>query len=91
MYRNGTSYRDETHYELETLLVAEAKKRSTKEVGQWILDERQAMLDYVNRKRAVVGKSPMTLKDVERVEQLAVGHSDYAHKFSLYCAELIAG
>jgi hypothetical protein len=89
MNRNGMSYRDETHFELEQVLLDEAKMRSKKRTEEWILDERRAMLDAVNSRRAHLGKLPVPVTDVERVERQAVGHSDYAHKFALYCTELV--
>jgi hypothetical protein len=89
MYRNGTSYRNAIHADLEELLAREAKHRSNKTSEQWILDERQAMCDAVNRLRSLHGKPVVTLAEIERVERSAVGHSDYAHKFALYCAELV--
>jgi hypothetical protein len=89
MYRDGMSYRNDLHYELETALRNEASKRTTKSTEAWILDERQTMLDAVNRERSRRGKTSLALTDVERVERQAVGHSDYAHKFALYCVELV--
>lgn len=89
MYRNGTCYRNTLHADLEELLAREAKKRSEKTSEQWITDERQAMCDAVNSLRILRGKPLVTLADVERVERQAVGHSDYGHKFALYCAELV--
>jgi hypothetical protein len=88
MNRNGTIYRNSLHADLEELLAREAEKRRTKSAAQWIADERQAMCDAVNSIRLLRGKPLVTLADVERVERQAVGHSDYGHKFALYCAEL---
>lgn len=75
--------------ELEDLLITEAKKRYTKSVEQWIEDERTVMLEAVNKRRTVAGKLPVSRSDVERVERSAVGHSDYGHKFAIYCADLV--
>ncbi len=47
------------------------------------------MYDAVNSERARLGKPPVTINDVEFVELRAVGHTDYARKFSLYCTELV--
>lgn len=71
---------------LETLQKA-AKQRSKR--NDWIEYEQQQMTDAVNRLRARAAKLPVTQEAVAKVEQLAVGHSDYAEKFALYCAELV--
>jgi hypothetical protein len=57
----------------------------------WVAYEQNVMLDLVNEERVKRGLSLVTLADVQRVEQFAVGHCDYSHKFSLYCAELALG
>ena len=81
------TYRNTTHCALETALDRETKKRSSN--PNWIEDERQLMLETVNERRGQLGKNPLLLADVERVERGAVGHSDYVHKFALYCSELV--
>lgn len=58
-------------------------------VGAWIAAERQLMLASVNRLRLVAGRDSLPVSQIERVERLALGHVDYAHKFALYCAELV--
>ena len=60
-------------------------------VLEWVIYERKLMLDEVNRFRESKGLDPVGENDILRVEQLAVGHVDYAEKFSLYCAELSDG
>jgi hypothetical protein len=64
-----------------------AKQR--KKRADWILFEREAMTDAVNLERSRLGKSPVSIHDVEMKEQNAVGHSDYTEKFALGCAELV--
>lgn len=81
------TYRNALHQELHELLCSEAGKRDQRE--DWITAERRALCEAVNRHRTRLGKSPLTMDDVERVEQQAVGHTDYARKFSLYCTELV--
>jgi hypothetical protein len=83
------SFRNQLHRDLEELLHREASKRSTRLLGDWILAERLAMFEAVNARRALGGKPPVSITEIERVEQQAVGHSDYGHKFALYCAELV--
>jgi hypothetical protein len=87
-YFSGT-YRNKIHCRLEEALVEEAKLRGKRQCEEWIAAERQVMLDIVNEERGSRNKDPLASADVERVEQLAVGHVDYAHKFALYCAELV--
>lgn len=58
---------------------------------EWVLYEREQLLTAVNVERASRGLPEAALSDVKRVEQMAVGHTDYGHKFSIYCAELAMG
>lgn len=55
----------------------------------WVVSERKEMLEMVNAERQKIDRPPISLKDVFRVENMALGHSDYARKFALYCAELV--
>jgi hypothetical protein len=55
----------------------------------WAAHEREVMHKAVNEERAKLSKAPLDLTDIMQVEQLAVGHADYAEKFPLYCAELV--
>lgn len=57
----------------------------------WVAFEREVMHREVNQARADHGLAAIPLEQVQRVENLAVGHSDYTKKFALYCAELAAG
>lgn len=83
------TYRNNIHRRLELVLVEEQRRRSTRKVDEWVLAERRKMLDAVNAERASLGKGPLQLADVERVERNAMGSFDYTHKFALYCAELV--
>ena len=58
---------------------------------EWALYEREVMHREVNRVRADTGLTPLPIEAVTRVENLAVGHSDYSRKFAFYCAELAQG
>ena len=58
-------------------------------IERWILHERKTMHDEVNLERSKVGKAPVPIEAVVRVERMAVGHSDFSSKFALYCAELV--
>ncbi|MFI0900505.1 hypothetical protein [Streptomyces sp. NPDC020983] len=58
---------------------------------EWVRYERDAMWAEVNAARAEAGLGPALLTDILRVEQQAVGHSDYTTKYALYCAELAEG
>ena len=54
----------------------------------WVVFERETMWVAVNEKRAEFHLPPLPIERVERVENCAVNHADYSHKFALYCAEL---
>ena len=61
------------------------------EVG-WVVYERQVMLGAVNRERKNRHLPEITVEMfVQKVEQLAYGHSDYTSKQALYCAEMSLG
>lgn len=55
---------------------------------EWAIHELNVMFAEVNRRRAENGLAPISLVDVQKVESMACGHSDYSSKFALYCAEL---
>ena len=57
----------------------------------WVIEERSRMFQTVNEMRSADGKPPVSLKDIKCVEDLALGHSDYAVKYARYCAELVLG
>jgi len=57
----------------------------------WVVFERDTMLTAINKERLARGFDPLSLQMFMRVEQLAVGHSDYSTKLALYCAELAVG
>lgn len=58
---------------------------------EWIAFERDTMLSAVNKERSARSLAPVTIAQFTKVENLAVGHSDYDTKLSLYCAELALG
>lgn len=72
---------------LTHVLRVAAQQRSQR--SDWIEFERNAMWKAVNDQREKLGRSPIPIQDVERVEGMAVGHTDYALKFALYCADLV--
>ncbi|MCK2245405.1 MULTISPECIES: hypothetical protein [unclassified Crossiella] len=57
---------------------------------EWVLFEREVMLAAINRARAETGRAPVRIEEVVRAEEQAIGHVDYAMKFSLYCADLVS-
>lgn len=76
---------------LEAATPAERRKREEMvddELG-WVLYERQVMTDAVNRMRARLGKAPVHIDTVKRVDQSATGHSDYVLKYALGCTDLV--
>lgn len=54
---------------------------------EWVIYEREVMLRAVNAVR-LQKKPQTTIEEVHRVEEMAVGHVDYSHKFAFYCAQL---
>jgi len=58
---------------------------------EWVVYERQMMLGMVNHLREERGLDDVTIEEIESVESMATGHSDYAKKFALYCADLAVG
>lgn len=56
---------------------------------EWIVREREFMHQQVNIERATLHKTAVPITDIERVESMACGHSDYTRKFAIYCAELV--
>lgn len=69
------TYRNDLHRELHELLCSEAEKRGQRPGDTWITLERESMLKAVNSHRSSIGKSPIAIEDVERVETMAAGHS----------------
>ena len=53
--------------------------------------ERRRMHAEVNLVRETNGLPAVTVAEVQRLEQMALGHVDYARKYSWYCAELALG
>lgn len=58
---------------------------------RWVLYERWRLLEAVNTERHCRGLEPVGASEIKRVELMAFGHSDYAHKYAIYCAELALG
>lgn len=48
-----------------------------------------AMHNAVNEQRVLRGLGPVPMRDIEDAERSALGHSDYADRFSLACLSLI--
>ncbi|KMV15981.1 hypothetical protein ACT17_23105 [Mycolicibacterium conceptionense] len=55
----------------------------------WTVHEIEFMRDLVNTARAERGLGPVAAARIADVESSAAGHSDYPHKFGLYCAEIV--
>lgn len=70
------------------------RSKKSKWVGdelEWVIYEREVMLQAVNAVRLQRERPQVTVKEVHRVERCATGHVDYSQKFALYCAELALG
>jgi len=55
---------------------------------EWVIYEREVMLQAINAVRLQRKKPRITVEEVYYVEVMAVGHADYSQKFALYCAQL---
>lgn len=56
---------------------------------EWVILERDALLQDVNAQRGLLGKVPITTDIFIRREQTCVGHVDYASKLCIACVELV--
>lgn len=71
-------------------LVAEMAHRGECSDLEWVENERVAVTVAANQWALAHQPSNLvTVKDVERVEGMAVGHVDYARKLALYVTELV--
>lgn len=77
------------HLMLERLTLAQ-EQRSRSE-SFWTNFELIAMHSAVNEQRAIRGLDPVPIKAIEDVERLALGHTDYARRFSRSCSLLAEG
>jgi|GEM_PF-5464110 hypothetical protein len=60
-------------------------------VPAWVADAAKQMAAIVNEHRTRRGLDPASLEHILRVEASAAGHADYAHKYTLRCAQLALG
>jgi hypothetical protein len=79
--------------DLRATLVAEQERRGQRQGWvdgelEWVLAERAAMTQRVNRIRARYGLGPVAASAVQAVEQRAAGHIDYIAKYAIGCADL---
>ncbi len=59
--------------------------RGDSSVDEWVHNEREGMRRWASE----AAHREFTLAEIERVENMAVGHTDYSSKFCLYVAELV--
>lgn len=84
----GASYK--VVYEaIRTRLTIETAHRGCRSIEQWVLAERQCVLDEVNRQRALLSRVPVEIAAVERAERTALGHSDYVSQYAHAAADLV--
>lgn len=77
---------------LISALMDEMAKRKFKQYADWVVAERDALTLAANRWIVEHTEThTITAAQVEEVENLAVGHSDYASKLVLYVSELVYG
>lgn len=55
---------------------------------EWVVFEREKLLELINLRRAKLGKLAVSMDSVEQVENFAVGHFDYTKKLALGAADL---
>ena len=55
----------------------------------WAVFEIIGMFDKVNQARKKLELDQCQLDQIVLADKSAAGHSDYSHKFSLYCAEIV--
>jgi len=55
---------------------------------EWVIYEREVMHRAINAVCLQRGRPLVTIKEVRRVEGMAVGHVDYSQKYAFYCAQL---
>lgn len=87
---NQPGVRIECRDYVRAALRAEQLNRSLANLD-WIDAERLAVTMAANEWAQAHGRPTITVDDVKRLEQLAVGHSDYTLKLSLYVSELVCG
>lgn len=81
----------QNHY-LSVLSKAQKKFRKTYAgTSEWIKKEHDVMLKEVNKQLKIRGRDPITYDTLRNAEKLALGHVDYASKFSLYLAQVTLG
>lgn len=70
-------------------LRAETDQRPGRSLEEWILAERECVMQEINRQRSLLAYAPVSLATVERAERLAVGHVDYVSKYACAAADLV--
>lgn len=65
--------------------------RNTFDGLEWVEHEREAITVAANTWALAHGLPTVTVSQVEEIEHLACGHSDYGSKLALYVAELVYG
>lgn len=73
---------------LDVLSKQQARRDSYSDL-MWIQDESNRMLRETNDWRGLLGKRPVAIEAIAKVETWACGHTDYSSKFALYCAEIV--
>ena len=56
---------------------------------EWVVFERDKLLDLINRQLAKLGKPQVEMPAVMQIENSAVGHIDYTQKLAIRSAELV--
>lgn len=56
---------------------------------EWVVFERDKLLELINWKRAKFGKPQVEMSAAMRIDQSAVGHVDYTQKLAIGAAEVV--
>ncbi len=76
---------------MREVLTAQQSRRHEYPGTTWIDVEIDVMHHQINCDRSKRGLVDLSRDVVVRAERMAAGHTDYASKFALYCAELSLG
>lgn len=75
---------------IQSALAQEAEKRAGRSFEEWSKAELTAVWTAARDYAQQHGLRVPLMAEVESAEKLALGHSDYSHKLSLYVAQKLA-
>nr|WP_241019533.1 hypothetical protein [Burkholderia sp. Ac-20345] len=69
--------------------MTEASKRKGRSADEWMIAERAEVFREATGQAQKLSLRSPSIEEVERQEQLAMGHSDYAAKWAIGVADLM--